>query len=532
MRALPPIPFRWLVAIMWIGVGGCQAAGSSKDLGSTGKRPLEGAPAAGSPEGGAGGAPGQAGSGGSAAQHVTADDGLLCLDDRCTRPNDAGAPAEPGAREQCSIALPYEDELGYPILTSLAYGNALATDAAGNLYFAGTYTASLDLGDGPNEVLLTPSVFIAKYDAACKLLWSRRFNVDGHSVCFNAIAVGPNGQLVAGGWLLGSVMFDQQHVQIGPDGFVGTLLVGFDANDGTAQWAQASGSEFDGSGLYQVAFDHAGDIVIGGWAAAYVTIGGHPQANAQSGALIGKVSSTGEYRFAQITVGSESYARSAISPTGTIAVSSLGRENVVSYGGEVLLDVPGAWHRYVALLDPSGVLLWSRDLDVDRPELTTDIGVGSIRFDSTGNLLAEVGDYVLPSSGITVPDRISKLDAQGAVLWTRDASPPGYQNDPFSRGSFALDSLDNIIQTDLIHNTTDSGGDAGIRAENKEPSDFVVQKLSPDGALLWQHVLDTDVFEMAWGLAIGPDDSIWVGHGEDADADPHSGTLRITKLAP
>jgi len=447
---------------------------------------------------------------------------------------DGGTPGEqPEGRELCSIAIPYEDENGYPVLTTWGDGQSLTTDAEGNLYLAGTYAAAIDLGDGFNGVETTPSAFIAKYSADCQLLWHRHFTVTPHSIRFNSVALSPTGELVVAGWLLGQVVFDQITVgDPGIEGFVGALIVSFDPSDGRALWASRGGSDIDGTGLYNLAFDSTGDIVVDGWAGAYLTIGGHELNNESSGALIAKLSSTGEYRFAQVFQGSEPYLHSAVGPDDIIAVSGLSRENTVRYGTEVVLDVPGGWHRYLALLDSSGVLLGSRDLDADLTELNTSIGIGAVRFDSHGDILVGQGDYVLESNGVAIPGRISKLDTQRELLWTIDVSPPGYQMIPFSQGSFALDSFDDIIHTDLIDNTTDSGEDAGIRAENKEPNDVIVQKLDPSGALIWSHLLPTDVFENTWGLAIAADDSIWVGHGEDNDADPYRGTLRITKLAP
>jgi len=372
---------------------------------------------------------------------------------------------------------------------------------------------------------------VAKYDAACGLIWSRRFSVEGHTVSFGSIAIGPNGEVVTAGTLLGSVRFDEHLAVVTGDGPSGTVVASFDPEDGSVLWARADDTTFDGAGIYQVAIDDSGDIVIAGWAAQYQTIDGVPLATSLTGAFIAKISSTGEYRFAHVIGGSEPYLRIALSPSGTIAMSTLSRENVITYDG-IALDYGALWHRNVAVIAPDGTLLWNRDMDADLLELNSEAGIGAVRFDHNGELLVEHGEYVLESNGMAVPKRISKLDAAGAELWTREVSPPGYQKKPFNQGTFVLDSLDDIIITDEVDNTGDSGDDAGIRAEDKDPNDVIVRKLSADGEQLWQRVFDTDVFEMAWGLTVGPDDSIWVGHGRDADANPYRGTLRITKLAP
>lgn len=445
---------------------------------------------------------------------------------------DGGAPVDPEGRELCSISIPYEDESGYPVLTTWGEGQSLTTDAEGNLYLAGTYTAAIDLGDGFNELETTPSVFIAKYSAGCELLWHKHFTVFPHAVRFNSVALSPSGELIATGWVLGQVSFDAITIgDPGISGFVQGLLVGFDPSDGHALWARTAGSESDGTGFYNLSIDSAGDLIVDGWAGPKLSIGGVELANERSGALIAKLSAAGEYRFAQVFEGSETYLHHALGPDDVIAVSSLSRENSVVYAGQVV-GSPGLWRHYVAVLDRNGALLASRDPDPQLTEINSSIGIGAVHFDSHGDFWVEHGDYVLESSGVAVPERLSKLDVKGSVLSTFDVSPPGYQKIPFSQGTFALDSRDDIIHTDQIDNPTDSAADAGIRAEGKDPSDVIVQKLDPSGALLWRHVFDSDVFERAWGLTIATDDTIWVGHGTDDDVDPWRGTLRITKLAP
>ena len=56
-------------------------------------------------------------------------------------------------------------------------GNAVATDAAGNVYVAGTFEDTLTLGSGADTLTLTGNGssdgFVAKYSAGGALIWAQ-----------------------------------------------------------------------------------------------------------------------------------------------------------------------------------------------------------------------------------------------------------------------------------------------------------------------------------------------------------------------
>jgi hypothetical protein len=59
-------------------------------------------------------------------------------------------------------------------------GDAVAADAAGNIYVGGTFRGTVDFDRGPGTVTLTstgtPDAYLAKYSAAGSLVW-----VESHS---------------------------------------------------------------------------------------------------------------------------------------------------------------------------------------------------------------------------------------------------------------------------------------------------------------------------------------------------------------
>jgi hypothetical protein len=129
---------------------------------------------------------------------------------------------------------------------------------------------------------------------------------------------------------------------------------------------------------------------------------------------------------------------------------------------------------------------------------------------------------VIVDEGLELPEGLTKFNAIGSVLWSRDVSSSEEHWIAGAKGAIATDSHGNIIHTDEIE----------ARTIDPVDSDVIVRKLTPDGALIWEHTFATDTREATWGVAVSPDGSIWVAHGDDARVYQNDGTLRITKLAP
>lgn len=89
------------------------------------------------------------------------------------------------------------------------------TDAAGNFYVAGDYTANLQIGMGISPIYLTgsnpESVFIAKYDASLSPLWAKRGYTYGGRL--NGLEVDQAGNVFSGGTLGYFFVMDSINIQ-------------------------------------------------------------------------------------------------------------------------------------------------------------------------------------------------------------------------------------------------------------------------------------------------------------------------------
>jgi hypothetical protein len=446
-------------------------------------------------------------------------------------PPDAGPPAEPGVTTvQCTFPITYEGSAGATPLIFLESGSTLATDAEGNLYFAGTFQGVVDLGSGPTEHHVTDSGFVAKYDGSCQPVWVRTFGALEAHVELRALDVAPDGTVVAGGKLGGTLEIDGQTLSPGRPSL---LVLSLDGADGSVTRATTYESPYGDGMIHQLAVDGQGEIVFGGQTGGNVVIDGVTIEGPEVEGLmvfLAKVSATGQYRFGYQVTGSD-VAHFAVRDDGTIALTSWAWINVQFGPADGILPLESSGtHRFVVLLDADGLAKWWHSLDSLAGWSDTTWPAGTVAFDRDGNVLVEHGNLgTLESIGdIELSELLSKYDGSGELIWSRAVSPSSWRSNKAPEGSIATDSHGNIVQTLELPNPDE----APPSGWSGHPDHVMVQKLTPDGTVTWQHTFATDPYENAFGVTVAPDDSIWVGHGVDTGYRPNEGTLRISKLAP
>jgi len=447
------------------------------------------------------------------------DAGVGCTGD------DGGAFPPPTTTELCSLSIAYDDgSAGVPL--RLAATRSLTTDAEGNLYVALGYRGRIDFGGGASDGQGVSYGYLAKYDPSCRPAWSRSFGGVGAEVSIDAVASGPSSEVVVGGMLDRAIQIDGQPLlALRPS----PLVLSFDGSDGSLLWGEVYASSNGDGEIYQLGVDGVGDIVFSGIAGGDLDVAGHV-VSGPDGAMrfLAKVSSQGEFRFGYELVNTDLISRLAVHADGTIALTSLAYGvDDVGLGPDMLpIDVE-RMRRFVALLDPDGGLSWGQVLDRDLPD-PNPTAAGGVAIDRDGNVFVEHGDYSGSSDQPATPELVSKLDARGTLLWSKDVAPAHWHAAFDFQGDLAVDSQGNLLHTDVIDDALDPK-DPDL---SKEPTDVAVQKLSANGAPRWEHVLSVDTFDETWSMAVGPDDSVWIGHGRSVGLTPHAGELLVTKLAP
>ena len=156
--------------------------------------------------------------------------------------------------------------------------NAVATDAAGNIYITGTMTGPASLGSRTLPHEGGTDLFVAKYDGDDgRHIWSKAFGSTGNDVGAG-IAVAESGDVLVTGRISGTVPFGEQTLTAPvPTAFAMRLS----GENGTHRWARTLPATGASNGV-SIAVDKAGDAVATGYFNGSTTLGAAAQSSSGS----------------------------------------------------------------------------------------------------------------------------------------------------------------------------------------------------------------------------------------------------------
>ena len=405
-----------------------------------------------------------------------------------------------------NLDAPPEFEFAFSLGSSGSdYGQAIATDAEGNIYLTAFFTGTVDFDPGPGVFNLTAlgltDVFVGKYSPAGELLW-------GRSTGGNATSGGHQGNMTDASWdialddegnvyiigeFLGTADFDP-----GPEVFNLTSAGGLDAfvwkldNDGNFIWA----GRFGGSGndsARGVALDELGNVhTIGTFSGTADFDPGVDTYNLSAGAqavFVSKLDSDGTFGWARRILGGET-------STSSIGVDGGGNVYVAGYfrstadfdpdGNGYVLTTAGQTDAFVAKFDSAGSFNWAHSMG----------GVGydrayGLTVDPSGNVYAtgifsDVVDFDpgLPVYALTSVGGydafVVRLDSAGNFVWAN-----GWGGDGSDSGnSLALDRFGNLYVGGVFTGTVDF--DPGLGTFDLTSGNFgYLSKLDSEGKFVW-----------------------------------------------
>ena len=201
----------------------------------------------------------------------------------------------------------------------------LAVDASGDVFLAGHFEDSVDLGGGLLTSAGSADVFLAKYGSAGTHLWSQRFGGTSSDYAHD-VAVNSAGEPAITGRFLGTADF-------GGDPLVGAgsndiFLARYDAT-GTHQWSQSFGSNSGDVGN-AIAFTASGDLLLTGSFQDTVDFGGGGlSAVGSTDIMLVRFDADGNHRFSRSFGGSS---------------GDIGESVAVDSADKVLLAGVLSWH--------------------------------------------------------------------------------------------------------------------------------------------------------------------------------------------
>lgn len=252
--------------------------------------------------------------------------------------------------------------------TVLPYGSLVATDAAGDLFVAGSFTSRIDFGNG---LVLNPmgniDVFVAKLDAKGHLLFAKALNLCGDGV--SALAVAKDGRIAVSGSAMGTVVLDAS----------GEIVFSVDA-------------------FGKVAFDAKGDLVIAGTVANATDM------------FVASYDVGGRQLFEQTFAATSSFVGAVVVDTsGNIAVVGYTAGTIDLFGTRIVAHAETEVGRtdgaFLLVVDSAGSLVLAKNL-----QMTEANGVA---FDQNGNIFIAGAD----TSGMAFNRLVSvvEVDTRGQL---------------------------------------------------------------------------------------------------------------------
>ena len=428
--------------------------------------------------------------------------------------------------------------------TSFDFGEAVATDAAGNVYVTGIFRGTVDFDPGPQvSVLGSPDGeenFVAKYDPSGTLIWAKAF---GGSVWASStgIAVDGNGNVYTTGRFGGTVDFnpspgtgDANVANITSANDFDMFVSKLDRN-GNYLWAKTFGgrsSVIESSGI---ALDRDGNVYTTGSFFSTIDFNPSPGTGAANVAnlvsrgrdvFVSKLDVNGNYVWAK-AMGSTTEDKGlgiAVDGTGNVYTTGYFRRTAdfnpnpgTGSANVANLISAGESDAFVSKLDVNGNYVWAKALGGSSHDAS-----GAIAVDGVGNL--HIGGHF---SGVGF---VSKLDASGNFVWDKrlGAIP----------GGIAVDNSGNVYTSGSFSGTVDFDPSVGTGRNianlySAGGYDVFVSKLDVNGDYVWAKGLGGSSDDLCGGIALSRGDVYTTGsfYGS-ADFNPASGPANVSKLVP
>jgi hypothetical protein len=309
-----------------------------------------------------------------------------------------------------------------------AYVNAytVAANDAGEVVIGGTATKAVSFGGTP----IAPGLFLAKFSANGDLLWSKGLTVSYGGQLLEkvySVVFAPGGDVVAGGTFASPIDVDDGPIA-GPSagtpvlGFV-TRLRGSDGSGKSAngKWAKSLCSGSNVCGVWGVAADAAGDVIVAGKFGGTLVLApgvSMTSVGTKFNAYVAKLSPNGDTSpwNRQIGAAGADISVTALGIDASDAPVLVGNfTGTLDFGGGPVTGVTGSG--YVARYSASNSFGWVKAFD------GTAFGVAS---DASGNAFVtgsfpgslDLGGAPLTSNG-GADVFVAKLSPSGALLWNR-----------------------------------------------------------------------------------------------------------------
>lgn len=352
-------------------------------------------------------------------------------------------------------------------------GEAITTDAAGNVYITGFFQGTVDFDPGPGIANLSNSagddVFVAKYNSSGNFVWVKQFGGNSSFHHGKGIAVDGLGNVYTTGYFMGTVDFDPASTtaNLSAMGQTDIFVSKLDPN-GNYIWARRFGNTSADEGM-SIAVDATGNVFTTGYFTGNVDFDPSTAVftlnnSAGGDGFISKLDAVGNFVWAKQFGGSSGYTvinDLALDPSGNILTTGY-IQSVTDFDpgpGSYTLSSVGGYDIFISKLDASGNFVWATSTG----NISDDIGEG-IDVDASGNVYTaghflgtvdfDPGAAVYNFTNTAGDDSfVSKLDASGNLIWVKQLTAgTSYENHAYD---VAVDPAGNVFTTGFFGGTGD-----------------------------------------------------------------------------
>ena len=362
-----------------------------------------------------------------------------------------------------------------------ASSSAVAVDGRGDTVIGGSFSGSVDFGQGAVQSSGGPDGFVAKYSGVDgRPQWSLHIGGAGAFTNVNSVAADGTGGVYVTGSFTGSVSFPGGTLTSA--GQSDAFLMKFDGTSGTLLWSlQLGGTGADAAN--GVDADTSGNLVVTGYFSGTANFGGTRLVSSSTSGFVAKYSAVNGLLLWAKALGGSGWAGGssvAAGANGTVAVTG-NFCGSVDFGGGSLVSAGGT-DIFLAMYGASGTHLWSRAVGAAGND-----GANGVAMDGSGNPVitgyfynsVDFGGGSLPGAANQGSIFLAKYaGGNGSYLWAK-----AFVADSFGAvaNGVAVDGVDNIALTGTLSGNVDFGGGLLVGTSN----DIFMAEFSASGAYRW-----------------------------------------------
>lgn len=400
--------------------------------------------------------------------------------------------------------------------TEFQYGYSkrfdVATDRFGNVFVAGDFKGTVNLGGEPLESQGQGDILVAKFDILGNLLWSKRFG-DSEDQIFSGLTVDHDGNVILTGVFDGTLDFGAFALTAD---YLNVFIAKLDPK-GEPVWGRRFGTAQTAQWATAITTDADGDVLYAGNQEGTVDYGGLSLKTKGTFIVTVKFDPSGKPLWGKTFSGStdQEVASIAAGPNGAVVVAGTTKWSTidgVTLGGKGQMDI------FAVQWDADGKLAWAESFG-DKEDQSLE----SMALDAQGGVVL-AGSFLgkLDFAGVPLSADpkatsssffVAKLDAQGRPRYSRAFA---------TGGPVAVDGLGDVFIAASLAGKTSYGT---FPVTSAGAHDVVIVKLDSSGDTVATNRAGDALDQTAGAIAVDASGSVVVLGRFAGDMDLGTGEL-------